>query len=329
MLNSPARYFPIEKGLYEVAPGLRNLGLSFGNGRIDGLVFQLDSEFSKYRNNKLACRSERLSKYYTTHQYPEGVCQAVNQFLITKLTEEYPKFFKIYHHASGEAQFTCKLTEETFSLSSNLELLAVSTSNTPTPPYQSTFDALCSQVQEDIAILCKNPAGEDWLAAIHLCSPGHWAAEDKISKNFFEIHKPVPGIEKISRAAASFVDAMIQKGPYVRFVWGFATDTQLNHHPEPPPGHDPLLWRGRAFNRSQKNTPFYLRVERQVLWGLPQVNAAVFTIRIYFIDGHEIRSNPQERTLLRSGLLSMTPESRVYKGVDSCMDELITWLDTV
>ena len=62
----------------------------------------------------------------------------------------------------------------------------------------------------------------DWLASIHLCAPSHWAAEDKIGLPFTAIHAPIPHIEKVNAAAESLVRAMIHRGPYVRFVWGFA-----------------------------------------------------------------------------------------------------------
>jgi hypothetical protein len=120
---------------------------------------------------------------------------------------------------------------------------------------------------------------------------------------------------------------MVHKGPYTRFVWGFGSDMRLNHHPEPAPGADPAVWKGRSFSRDREGSPFILRVERQVIHGLPEVNAAIFGIRIYFMDGEEIRRQPAHRALLRSALLSMTPESRVYKGLDQCMDEVIAWLD--
>ena len=166
------------------------------------------------------------------------------------------------------------------------------TDSKATPAYSSAFDALSSQIQEDVAVVSTD-GKKDWLSAIHLCSPSHWAAEDKIGKDFTAIHLPVPGIEKVNRAAGSLVDAMVRKGPYVRFVWGFSTDTQLNHHPEPPPGADPLKWKGRTFDPGRAGSPFLLRVERQTLWGLPEVAAGIFAIRVYFLDGQQIRDNPK------------------------------------
>lgn len=325
-LKSPARYFPIEKGIYEVAPGLKSLGTPMGNGAADAKIFQFDDQFQIYRDNKLAGRQERLSKYFVTSDYTTEVSSAVNRFLVHKLCEESPDLFR-WEESSVGGTLHCTLTQETIELDSHYELKACSGVQ-----YASALDALCSQLQEDLAICSKSPDGRDWLSALHLFSPSHWAAEDKIGKNFFQVHAPIPGIDKINRSAAALVDAMIYKGPYVRFVWGFGTDNRLNHHPLPPPGWNASEWKGRSFRPEavqEGNSPFILRYERQVIHGLPHVNAAVFTIRVYFTDGEEIRRNPRERELLRSGLLSMNKESRAYKGLSQCMDQVVGWLNAV
>jgi hypothetical protein len=66
----------------------------------------------------------------------------------------------------------------------------------------------------------------------------------------------------------------------VRFAWGLSTDTPLNHHPEPPMNILPLQWQGRNFDPN--NPRLYLRIERQVIWGLPKYEAVLFVIRTYF-----------------------------------------------
>jgi hypothetical protein len=332
-LPESARYFPIEKGIYEVAPGLKSLGTPMGNGDADLKLFQIDRNFPIYRANKLAGRQERLSKYFVTERHSPEVSTAVNRFLVHRLCEESPAWFRWQEgpksREDGGTLF-CELTGEAIELDSRYELKALTSPDNI--EYACALDALCSQFQEDLAICSKGPDGSDWLSALHLFSPSHWAAEDKIGKNFFQVHAPIPGIEKINRSAAALVDAMIHKGPYVRFVWGFGTDNRLNHHPLPPPGWDAAEWKGRSFRPeavAEGKSPFILRYERQAIHGLPEVNASVFTIRVYFMDGEEIRQNPRERELLRSGLLSMNEESRGYKGLAQCMDQVIAWLDSV
>jgi hypothetical protein len=332
-LLPPARYFPMQKGIYEVAPGLASFGTSFGNGERESHVFQFDREFGRYRENKLRCRAERLDKYFVTRDFKPDVASRVARFIIERLLVESPAIFRWEDDASGGGTLFCALTGDTLRFNAARELTGFDSLEPIEPAYASAYDALISQVQEDFAVVTRgtpSSPGKDWLAALHLCSPSHWAAEDKIGRDFFSIHEPIAEVEKLNRAAGAIIDAMIRKGPYVRFVWGFGTDDRLNHHPVPPSGADQTEWRGRSWAPQRVaagKSPFILRVERQITWGLPEVESAIFAIRVSFIDGGELKADPKERSLLRSSLLSMTEKSRGYKGLDCCMDEVIGWLD--
>lgn len=324
-LSRPPRYFPLEKGLYEVAPGLRSLGTDFGNGAQDGRVFQIDDQFPLYRKNMDECRKERLAKYVCTADFPLEYEEAVARFMARRLGAEYPEFFH-WEEDKGASALHCRHTGETLRFDAKMRLLE--TSPKPETPYISAFDALSCQVQEDIAITSRRADKGDWLSALHLTTPSHWSAEDKIGRSFIDVHTSIPHIEKINKASASLIDAMIHKGPYVRFIWSFVTDQRLNHHPEAPPGWDPAVWKGRSFQKDHPDSPFHLRIERQVTWGLPEIESSFFTIRVSFIHGKEVWSNPKENRLLRSALASMSPASRVYKGVAHCYDDLVAWLDS-
>jgi len=327
-LPKPAKYFPLEKGIYEVAPGLRALGFDFGNDKLDKNVFQLDSDFQKYRENKILCRNERLSKYYCVADFSQEKRKVLSQFLLSQFIKEYPEYFYLELHPINTI-LHCKLTDEVLIFNSEFILIETIYSKknvlSKFEPYLDAFDALCSQVQEDIAILSrKNKL--DWLSALHLCAPSHWAAEDKIGKNFISVHAPVPHIEKLNSISPGIIEAMINKGPYVRFVWSFVTDKRLNHHPIAPAGHDSVKWKGRSFQLDNNEAPFHLRIERQVIYSFPPIESSLFGIRVSFISGNEIRENQKKRELLKSSLLSMSEASKVYKGVHHCFDELIQWL---
>ena len=47
-LIPPAVYVPLDRPVYEVAPGLKPLGFSFVNGAADGQILQIDREFLRY-----------------------------------------------------------------------------------------------------------------------------------------------------------------------------------------------------------------------------------------------------------------------------------------
>jgi len=315
------RYFPLTKPLYEVVPGLGSLG---GPAPHDALIFQIDEDFAKARQNKIACRYENLEKYFLQENLPSECKLALVRFLISRLPREYPHFFKVQTDANGDTHLQCSHTGDSFGINSHGELISFSSSTLIEPAVRDAVDAFALQVQEDLALLVRREEKEH-LALLHLCSPSHWSGKDKIGKSFFDIHAPVPGIELVNRAAKNIVNVMISKGPFVRFVWSFVTDSRLNHHPEAPPGIDPVSWKGRAFDAANQ-PPFYLRVERQTTFGFPDQDCALFTIRVSFWGGDEIKGDSSKKNLLAGALESMGPESRVYKGVAHCFDELIQWL---
>ncbi|MFQ5938105.1 MAG: heme-dependent oxidative N-demethylase subunit alpha family protein [Acidiferrobacterales bacterium] len=313
-------YFPLTSGRYEVKVGLHTFGMDFGNGGADRKLFQIDENFAHYRQAKLAARSERLSKYYQLHRYSLSVAREIASFVAQQLAQEHPDFFVRECLTRDRTALHCSLTSEVLVFDSDMKL--IESTGKVNPPYASSFDALACQVQEDLAVM--RLSSHDWLSAAHICFPNHWGAEAKIGCGFADIHRPVPGIERISANARLLVTAMVNQGPYVRFVWGLATDTRLNHHPDPPPGFCERQWNGRLFDTSQPQ--LWLRVERQASWGFPGVTAALFTIRTYLMDCHTIKNDPGKRSKLISAIDSMGPEALHYKGMVHNRENILAWL---
>ena len=141
--------------------------------------------------------------------------------------------------------------------------------------------------------------------------------------DFAAVHGPVPGIEKISGRSRRLLQTLTRRGPFVRFAWGLATDTRLNHHPDRPAGFpSESVWRGRAFHRDKPQ--LYLRVERQVTTCLPDAGALLFSIRTYFED---VRSwDMRARLKLASALETMNNDTLRYKGIAASRDEILSWL---
>lgn len=325
VLAAPARYFPLRApGRYEVSPGLRLLcEADFGNGPADARLFQIDDGWPRFRANKAACRRENWGKY-VAYNLTAPVARAVARLFLDRLPADYPALFT--REASGVNLF-CRLTGERLTFDENLRLAdAEAAAGALLPPYRDAFDALCSQVPEDIAVVQTSPERGNKIAALHLCAPSHWSARDKIGKDFSATHAPVPGMEKSRRPPASdaLVDAMVFRGPWVRFAWGLSANDRLNHHPDPPPGWDLAAWRDPIFD-PKADPPFFFRVERQVLWGLPDVGAAVFAIRVYHHAATDLA--PGERARLREALVGMDEASRAYKGLaGGRAEQIIAWL---
>lgn len=321
--SSAACYFPLMSGRYEVKPGMMAFGSCFGNTPTDQQVFQIDDDFTHYRQIKLLARAERLNKYYQTCNYSQTVAGAIARLIINRLTQEHPQHFHCQKSIDNTVVFHSQLTKETIYLDAELQLQKVEGSPV-FPAYASTLDALATQVQEDLTIICRSADGSNWLSAVHLCYPNHWSAEEKIGKDFAAIHAPVAGMEKINQRGGAIAHTMITHKPMVRFAWGLSTDTRLNHHPEPPPSVSVSQWQGRSFD--SQHPKLYLRIERQVIWGLPEYETALFSIRTYFRDCSVVKKDSVLRSKLYAAIQSMTPESLVYKGLVESKASILEWL---
>lgn len=320
--TKPARYFPLEDGRYRVSPGLFAFPRDFGNGEADRKIFQIDREFPAYRAAKLEARGEQPAKYCLLEAEHEDLHRAVASLVATRLAGEYPDYFRLERSVGRGRRLRCALSGEELKFDRDWRLLA--DSGEAKPAYSHAMDALACQCQEDMAWIRLTPDGGNRVVGIHLCYPNHWSARDKIGRDFISVHQPVAGIDAINRAAGPLLEAMVHKGPYVRFAWGIATDTRLNHHPEPPPGIDASQWRGRRFDPARPR--LYVRVERQVMHGLPEHAGALFTIRVSFVDVAELRHDPVKRAKLVGALRSMSPETLRYKGLHRDHEAILAWL---
>ena len=292
------KYLPFLNGKYSTEPGLSLMTKAVHPE--DGKVFQIDENYGHYLHNKQQCRNENISKYYCENILWPKTSAAVNWYIIQRLLKEYPVDF-LLEKQHDNWQLTNKRSGDTFGWNKENELLNDS-------KYVSLFDALCCQVQEDVAI-CQINRGEDWLAAIHLCAPNHWAPHDKIGKRFNEVHAPVADMEKVKKHYVKMLETLVQKGPFTRFAWGIATDTKLNHHPVARPGSDEDEWQGRSVSADK----FYIRTERQNMIGFPAENAFLFTIRTYFYEMDAL--DQQEKTALSEALENMSEAALAYKGL--------------
>lgn len=304
------------KGKYEVSPGLKPLGTDCGMGASDKLIFQIGNEVEHFLENKQACRNENLQKYFCTYQDDLSTMHAVNDFIVEMLVNDYPDYF----HISTTQDYRvlhCNLTGEEIKLSPDYQLI-------DSLKYISLFDALCAQVPEDMAVW-QVKENTDWLAALHICAPNHWAPQEKIGRNFSDFHAPVPGLEGLRKRYFPMLQSITDKGSFVRFTWGLSTDCHLNHHPIPPPSIDKNHWQGRSFN--PYHPELYIRTERQTLTGFQDENAVLFTIRTYFTNVASLSG--EELEALASAIQSMSPASLVYKGLDKSKDEILEWLNTL
>lgn len=229
--------------------------------------------------------------------------------LAHRLVAEHADLFQ-WLHSGDQVELKCALTNETLSLKTGLQRHA----------YVDALDALACQVQEDLAVISSSDSDRrHWLSAAHVCFPNGWAPEEKVGGTFEVVHAPVAGMAEMNRRGDEFAKIMIGAvDGLVRFAWGVTFDDELNHHPHRPRTRfDPAC--PRAF----------VRVERQTIWGLPQVGAALFTIRTYLYNCEQFCRDPALRQPLIAALSSMSAESRAYKGLADRFQDLIAWIDQI
>lgn len=187
--------------------------------------------------------------------------------------------------------------------------------------YRDEIDLIISQVPEDFAVW-KYDGEKEWLALIHLMSPNHWDARKKIGKDFLNTHLPVPHIDPLVKASLKMFEQVQKRGAQERYAWGVATDTRLNHHPEPPYGVTLEEWQGRSFN--VKSPELYVRIERQTLFPITDKTNG-FTIKTSFVNVSTLPSD--DLRLIASCLESMDDKILSYKGLLHDKEPILSWID--
>lgn len=313
-------YHPYAIGRYEVRAGLHQFGTDFGNGAQDQKTFQVDKEFCRYYGGKLAVRSDSLERCYLEHQYPIDVACKVNQFIVERLCHENPEHFSV-HLDDQQQVLTCRLTNTRLVFDEMWHLTAQAMAPEVNPPYASSFDALASQIQEDLVVTCKED-DHHWIAALHVCFPGHWVPQEKIGGTFSQIHKPVPGMRIINQRERQYVDQMIAASDgLVRFAWGIQLNDELNQPPH--------LSNTDSTDQETDLEPstMFVRVERQTIWGFPEIGSSLFMIRPYLYPIAGLSSVMQRS--LREALKGMSEQEVAYKGLLGFHEILVAWLDSV
>ena len=115
-----------------------------------------------------------------------------------------------------------------------------------------------------------------------------------------EMHKDVPGMDKT--AYEHIWNACLNKGPFIRYNWTLTSSPILNQHPSKNIGKD--------FDKDS----LFLRVERQVLKGIPETQSVVFLIRTYVEDVKIL--NSAQRNAVAHVVNNMSNEEIFYKGLD-------------
>ena len=188
-------YHPYVDG-YSLLPGLRPLGHDFGNGEMDRRFFQVDENLGFYKQVKLDAEHAGQGCFFT---------HARDGKIWNSQTRDHIRFWMVN-------KLQEEYPEEFFD-----------------PP--QTLNSIGLRIQEDFAIHVHDEE-DDWLAYANVHLPSNWLPENNMGKSFREIHSVIPGM--LLNKAESTVRVMMNKGPFVRFVWTVVFENKLNFHPSLP-----------------------------------------------------------------------------------------------
>jgi dimethylamine monooxygenase subunit A len=267
-MREQARYFPVLPSPLKMVAGLRRLGVDCGQGELDQRFFHVDDRRAHYVAAKRRVPANRHGLFGTEPAHAVAR-EAALQWMRSTLADEQPALL-------AEAERDHEARDE--------------------------FDALARVLQEDFAVLSAGDDDAGSTVVLDVRFPSGWRPECLIGASFEALHRPVPGFVETPAAVRSMVRAMIERGPYVRFVWTLCGDDQLDHHPE--------ARRPVDFATADR---LWLRVERQVTVALPHAEASVFLIRTYLYPTDEL--SREERAVVLRALELMPSEVRAYKGL--------------
>ncbi len=184
-------------------------------------------------------------------------------------------------------------------------------------------DALALSCQEDIVVM-RGTESADRAELLHVCFPSRWDPRAKLNTSFTGIHDPIPNNEALIRAGHNVMNALLTKGPFIRFGWALTLDPRLDHHPETTPADvSDEVYSSTELLAART----YLRVERQTTYPMPELGRALFSIRTYVQPLSEAVRDPGRRLRLAQILKTLEPEVATYKGLTRMHALLLAWLE--
>lgn len=283
-MTSKLLFFPVDPAPLAMKAGLIRFPQDFGHGELDGHVFLVDDDLPRALTEKRKVARARMFDDVRTEDERRAE-RAVYTFVRERLAREAPERL-----ADADAD------------------LAATMAQGETGP-ASEWDALGRALQEDLVVMHRGPSGDGRAIVAHVSFPSGWRPEHVAGASFRGIHEPVPGFPgkredspAVREAASrSMMDAMVKRGPYVRFVWTVCADDELDHHPD-------------AGLRLPKTSITHFRVERQLTWPFPEVEASLFVIRTFVYSMEEL--GEARLGVLKQALAAMPAEIRRYKGLE-------------
>jgi hypothetical protein len=298
-------------------------------GQLHEKHFIFDEQYFQYVEAKL----EQLQHYHElchvyAKDYDESKLMESARVSFKKLANECPDYVSIEGEVVSLHLLGVRLGLETFDLESTESVTGQVRSVQPWGDkiynYLQTqrsikrlWDALALSVQEDLVIM-KDDGDVGVSELMHVCFPSHWNPGERVGQSLVGLHRPVANNELLLKASKNTLQAMVYKGPFVRFVWSLNSTDELNlnpahhtHGPKKPLGDDPSQW--------------FFRVERQTTLPLLELKRSLFTIRIFVAPLVNVLDDERKKRL-EQAVLSMDKNLLAYKGLVKQKDVLLEYL---
>jgi hypothetical protein len=175
-------------------------------------------------------------------------------------------------------------------------------------------------IEEDLAVLDGSSGTLPWLA---ICTPSHWAPEDKLGLHWSAVHAPVADNTALMAAQRQLIALSTNGQCWQRSVYTLASSPRHDQHPRRAhrqPWSEQLA--GLALAEQ-----CWLRVERQGFFPVQgRPGQAVFSIRLQLERLDRSASEPARAARLHEWLATMSHAVADYKGLSPARDRLLQFL---
>jgi dimethylamine monooxygenase subunit A len=180
-----------------------------------------------------------------------------------------------------------------------------------------TLESLGRSLEPDFVLLVPSANGPVIVGGV-VCFPSSWALPEKMGLTLEQTHGPVPALNpQLGERIRTALDRLAPGVAWERENWGMARDGNRNHHPHRP---------RKRLDETVEPNELWLRVERQVLYRLPQTGGLLFGIRLEITPWSEFAGNGEAIAGLRRGLETMPDEIASYKGLSSSRGRILKWM---
>lgn len=174
-------------------------------------------------------------------------------------------------------------------------------------------------IEEDLAVLDGPSARLPWLS---ICTPSHWAPEDKLGLDWATAHAPVADNQALIAAQRQLVALCTNGQCWQRSVYTLSASERHDQHPRRSPR---TPWPDLQGEKLAAKT--WLRVERQGFFPVRgRAGQAVFSIRLEIERLDRSASTADRAGVLFEWLSSMSEAVADYKGLTPVRPALLTWL---